>query len=71
TINNGKENKVTKKQKSEVMSSNRNWEVLEEKAKKVQVISIDEVHQLKYGNLKQYDKGDDYHISAFVVMSVG
>ncbi|GBB89570.1 hypothetical protein RclHR1_01630008 [Rhizophagus clarus] len=76
-----------------IRGSNSNWEIMEQKAKKVETMSISDLRQLKCGNAEQFDKGktienifddackqllnyvhnlkDDYHISAFVVMSVG
>ncbi|KAF0550447.1 hypothetical protein F8M41_024424 [Gigaspora margarita] len=78
-----------------VGSITKSWEVLEEKAKKVRMIPIEDLRQLKCSNLEKYDKDksvqdilnngreqvlnyvrnlddkNDYHTSAFVVMSVG
>ncbi|CAB4414967.1 unnamed protein product [Rhizophagus irregularis] len=77
----------------QISGSNNNWEVMEQRAKKVEAMSISDVHQLKCGNAERFDKGktiedifndarkqllnyvhnlkDDFHTSAFVVMSVG
>ncbi|KAF0533854.1 hypothetical protein F8M41_010419 [Gigaspora margarita] len=78
-----------------VGGSTESWEVLEEKAKKVRMMPIEDLRQLKCGNLEKYDEDksvqdilnngqeqvlnyvrnlddkNDYHISVFVVMSVG
>jgi hypothetical protein len=37
--------------------SNNNWEVMEQRAKKVEAMSISDVCQLKCGNAERFDKG--------------
>ncbi|CAB4477908.1 unnamed protein product [Rhizophagus irregularis] len=37
--------------------SNNNWKVMEQRVKKVEAMSISDVHQLKCGNAERFDKG--------------
>ncbi|CAG8773788.1 23500_t:CDS:2, partial [Gigaspora margarita] len=97
--NKAKQNRVQKQGVKfldlKVGGSTKSWEVLEEKAKKVRMMPIEDLRQLKCGNLEKYDEDksvqdnlnngreqvlnyvrnlddkNDYHISVFVVMSVG